>query len=321
MNFFLSIGRKIVFASLCVLAFACGPRTGAPKAPQVRNFPSVEVPTVYTDPDERVAWMTSHFWDRYLDTAQVFLTDSLTLNGVRAEAVEKEFGTFVTLLGMTPLHQGVATMDRFFSQAEAFGQRDREVFTRLSEWVRKYLYDPNSPVRSEDLYLPWIQRQAASALTDDAYRAGYGWDARMCALNRIGTPAADFVFIDTKGRRQTLYGIRAEYTLLIFGNPGCAACQELMTTMSADPQLSALIDSGRLKVVDIYIDDEIDNWKAHKAEYPAQWINGYDPDSRIRMELLYNVRGIPSLYLLDAEKTVLLKDAPQENLLAALSRL
>ena len=48
--------------------------------------------------------------------------------------------------------------------------------------------------------------------------------------------------------------------------------------------------------------------------YPEEWYNGFDPDFVIRNETLYNVRAIPSLYLLDSEKTVLLKDAPENRM-------
>ena len=48
--------------------------------------------------------------------------------------------------------------------------------------------------------------------------------------------------------------------------------------------------------------------------YPDNWYNGYDPDYVIREDILYNVRAIPSLYLLDKDKKVLMKDAPQERL-------
>ena len=156
----------------------------------------------------------------------------------------------------------------------------------------------------------------------------------MCSLNRVGTPAADFSFTDTRGRVRTLYGIKAEHTVLIFGNPGCKACQEIMADMESTPEISALIDSGRLQVVDIYIDQDLDDWKEdiyidqdlddwkdHIPEYPAKWINGYDHNYTIRTDLIYNVRGIPSIYLLDAEKTVLLKDATPERVLTALANL
>ena len=53
--------------------------------------------------------------------------------------------------------------------------------------------------------------------------------------------------------------------------------------------------------------------------YPEEWYNGFDPDLIIRNDLLYNVRAIPSLYLLDAEKRVILKDAPENKVFSILA--
>ena len=54
--------------------------------------------------------------------------------------------------------------------------------------------------------------------------------------------------------------------------------------------------------------------------YPDTWHNGFAPDLVIPGETLYNVREIPSLYLLDREKTVIMKDAPEARLFDWLSR-
>jgi hypothetical protein len=55
--------------------------------------------------------------------------------------------------------------------------------------------------------------------------------------------------------------------------------------------------------------------------YPEQWYNGYDPDMVIRNELLYDVRAIPSLYLLDRKKNVIFKDAPEQKVFSYLENL
>ena len=41
---------------------------------------------------------------------------------------------------------------------------------------------------------------------------------------------------------------------------------------------------------------------------PAGWINGYDNGMVITEKRLYNLSAIPSLYLLDSQKRVLIKD-------------
>jgi hypothetical protein len=245
------------------------------------------------------------------------------VNGVPVDAVESQVGLFTTLAAQLPLSEGTAAVARLYERLDAFERKypDSNVFEEMVRLISRYLYDANSPVRSEDLYLPFVERLGASDLIDNGYRMGYEWDARNCRKNRIGTPAADFAFTDTAGKVRTLYGIKAEYLVLIFANPGCGACQEITAAMSASPEISSLIHSGRLKVVDVYIDQEIDQWKAHVADYPADWINGYDHGYLIRSALIYNVRAIPSIYLLDAEKTVLMKDAPQEKVLQALAAL
>jgi hypothetical protein len=278
---------------------------------------------MYSDPLERAGYAAGHFWDRFTDTTKVYACDSVTVNGVPMASVESQMGLFASLLGELPAGEGEKAVIRLYDKADAFARKypETNVFDELGRLVRHYLYDPNSPVRNEDLYYYFVDRLGKSDLVDEGYRMGYAWDARMCSLNRVGTPAADFSFTDTRGRVRTLYGVKSEYTVLIFGNPGCKACGEIMEDMESTPEVAALIASGRLKVVDVYIDQDIDDWKAHIPEYPATWINGYDQDYTIRTDLIYNVRGIPSIYLLDAEKTVLLKDTTPERLLSALARL
>ena len=314
--------RKYLFCLSLSLLCACGSRGGktVTNEPATREFPQVEVPSMYTDPLERAAYAASHFWDRFTDTTKAYACDSVTVNGVPMETLESQMGLFASLAGQLSLEEGGKAVARLYERAEAFERKypETNVFEQLSRWTNHYFYDPNSPVRNEDLYYYYVDRLSRSDLVDSGYRMGYEWDARKCSLNRVGTPAADFSFTDTRGRVRTLYGIKAEYTVLIFGNPGCKACMEIMEAMESTSEIAELISSGRLQVVDVYIDQDIDDWKAHIPDYPKAWINGYDHGYTIRTDLLYNVRGIPSVYLLDADKTVLMKDAPQENVLRAL---
>ena len=252
--------KFLIFLSFAILC-ACGPRSGksASDAPAKREFPQVEVPSMYTDPIERAGFAAGHFWDRFTDTAKVYACDAATVNGVPLPALESQMGLFASLLGELPADAGAKAVVRLYDRVDAFERKfpDSNVFEELGRLTKHYLYDPNSPVRNEDLYFFYVDRLGKSDLIDNGYRMGYEWDARMCSLNRVGTPATDFSFTDTRGRVRTLYSVKAEYTVLIFGNPGCQACQEIMTDMESTPEVSALIDSGRLQVVDVYIDQEI----------------------------------------------------------------
>ena len=152
-------------------------------------------------------------------------------------------------------------------------------------------------------------------------RSVYAYDVRMCSLNSIGTPAADFAFSDAAGGMHTLYGIDAEYTLLFFSNPGCHACEDIIRVLGEQLSVGSLIASGRLAVVNVYIDEDLTAWYDYMSIYPDDWYNGYDPNGIIRSDVLYNVRAIPSLYVLDRDKTVLMKDAPDQRVFSFLASL
>lgn len=304
---------------LCILA-ACGSKKTAKQPQLTREFPSAEIPSMITEPDERMVWLTQHFWDRFTAPDSLYFCDSVTVNGVKADDLEKQVGIFATLLQQNAPAEGIRAMENMYDRMEAFQLKYPEgnLFQWLTDKVSDYLYDPNSPVRNEEMYLPLATKLSKSPLVEPVLQGRYAWEAQKCSLNRIGTKAADFKFIDTEGRKRSLYGINGQLTILIFGNPDCNACKEIQEVITGIPELSAAIDRGEIKVVDIYIDEDIDSWKAGKDSYPSAWINGYDPGHVIREDLIYNVRAIPSIYLLDADKTVVLKDASPEMLFSAL---
>ena len=95
----------------------------------------------------------------------------------------------------------------------------------------------------------------------------------------------------------------------------------IINVLKGEPRISHMIATGLLAVLNIYIDEDLDAWRSYMPIYPDEWYNGFDPDFVVRNEVLYNVRAIPSLYLLDSEKIVLLKDAPEERLFDYLLRL
>lgn len=312
---------------LCILMIAgCGggkDKGSGETAFQPHPFPQMkDVPAVISDPQEISEYVISNYWNKFL--GETYPCDSNVVNGVLREDLEKAFGAYVTFLEKaSSIDFGRKAMADLFAKVERFQAADTasNVFGFFEKMVPKYFYDPNSPVRNEDLYLPYVSRLAVSEYSDPDSRPSYSFETKMCSLNMIGTPAADFTFTDLAGKRHTLYGVKAETTLLFFTNPGCPACKEIMESLTMDEGIAALVASGRLAVVNVYIDEELDKWREYASVYPKNWYNGYDQSYIIRSDVTYNVRAIPSLYVLDSEKKVIMKDAPVEEVLLYLENL
>ena len=306
---------KLKYSLICLLALCALSCARRPAVPETRTFPKVNIPSMYADPSQRAEYVTQHYWDAFLSTSNTYHTDSTIINGVEQPEVETSLATWLTLLGTQELPDAQRAVANLFSRLEAYEAADTSshIVTRMSEIVSNYLYDPNSPYRDEDLYLPFVSGLAQSKYIPESLHPSYAYDARMCALNQRGQKAPDFSFTDIKGRAHRLYDVSADYTLLFFSNPGCEACKEIIDELSSWPLAGYLIEEGALAVVNVYIDEQVDDWKAYQSYYPDTWYNGYDAEMLIRQDLLYCVRAIPSLYLLDADKRVMLKDATPEK--------
>lgn len=283
----------------------------------MEHFPFVNAPAVMSD-EQKMDYLAEHFWDTFLRNAEGCAdSDSTTLGNVPREEVEQAVANYIALLLSQPLAKAQASAASFAKALTGLEQADTSgtVFEQLSGLFEKYIFDPNSPVRDEDIYVGYAREMASFLGFSVAKRASYLEDARLSSLNERGTKAADFSFCDRRGRQYTLYGIKAERIILFFSNPGCTACKEIIETLKTVQGMDEAISSGRIAVLNIYIDEDIQGWLDYMPIYPKSWYNGYDSEHMVRGDELYNVRAIPSLYLLDENKTVLLKDVPVERLI------
>lgn len=278
-------GRGIAFCLyVCVaLVCACAGRTRSPKA---AVFEVPVPPVMMLSVEERAEYLVGNYWNKY----------SVDIDSL---ALEQAFADWAALCTSVPHSVSEKSLVSVYEKDSL----------RVLLLARKYLYDPNSPYRDEDLF---------GVLASRVGGEDYSRLARLCSLNAVGTAAADFLFEDARGRRMRLSEVKADYTLLLFGNPGCHACKEIASYLEASGIIASAVDAGIVKVLDIYIDEDLESWREHLADYPRTWLCGFDPMLAVRDGGLYNIRAIPSLYLLDKDKKVVLKDAPVERVCARL---
>ena len=311
---------KISFI-LAVLLLAAGCRERKAEQFHALPFPDVQLPSMISGQQEAVEYMAVNYWNGMTDPSRNYPSDSLLVSGVRRGDVEQKFADWTSIMEYAGNGIWSKAVGNLYDRALACERKDTasQVFETFVDLFQKYYYNPNSPMRNEDVYYHFVSRYASYEGLTDVEKAKYEREARLCALNRIGTRASDFRFADRRGNITNLYDIKAELTLLFFSNPGCDACMNIINVLREDPVISSMVASGRLAVANIYIDEDIQAWRSYMPVYPEEWYNGFDPDMVLRNNAIYAVIAIPSLYLLDSEKRVIMKDAPEERLFRYLS--
>ena len=114
--------------------------------------------------------------------------------------------------------------------------------------------------------------------------------------------------------------MKSNYTILYFTNPDCPACAALTKQMDSSAFLHSQFklnnpNSSLLIVLSIYPDSNLDLWRKALPNMPQEnWINAYDNGSQITNKRLYDIKAIPTLYLLDKNKHIILKDTSLEEI-------
>ncbi|MCF0166180.1 MAG: DUF5106 domain-containing protein [Bacteroidales bacterium] len=318
--------EKAVICTLlcgCIFSFiSCGSRSRQTKS-AAQDFPFIKVPAMMTEPGQIAEYMAGRFWAPYCDSAAVWTRDTLYVGGIWRDDFVAAYRQWATLLWMlNPLiaQKSVEQNLRYF-QALHDSIPDTGAYPLFLDLCEEYFYGVNSTFRNEQLYLPVVRLRVKEMRKDSVLHDKYAKQLECCSLNQIGTVASDFDFTDKRGRRGSLHKIRAPYTLLFFSNPGCNACKQIIDKLNASQKVAELTGKGRLAVLNVYIDENPDEWYKYMPIYPDSWTNAYDEDLEIRTNTLYDVRAIPSLYLLDADKKVIFKDLPDNRLIDLLEML
>lgn len=246
--------------------------------------------------EQQREYYAEHFWDEFDFADEAFVEG---LDNTKMSA------TLLMAIACSSTPDTAADYIESLMRRSTVSKPVMQYFLALTEQM---FYDPNSPYRNDEFYIPVLRVVLESGLLDEYERMPYESDLHIVSQNRIGHKANDFELTLASGRTLRLYSIESPYTLLFISNPGCPMCRDVKEDILSSQMLSLMALEGDLQVVVLYPDEDLEAWRAALGDYPKTWINGYDAQLSIEANDLYDLKAIPSLYLFDAEKRVLVKD-------------
>lgn len=304
---------------------SCGGFKENSSSAKAEGFPYVKVPSFITEKEEIAKYMAKNYWNRYFtegakDTSLYFMDTELF---VKAYA---DYTAILNAVVYKNYNIVESSQKRLFAMADSLYLSGYKLpLMRLLSLSEKYLYDPNSPYLNEEAYISALESVMSLKSFDSLGKISYRWQLDMALLNRVGQKANDFDFVYFNGNNSlangSLYEINAEYTLVYFNNPDCNSCKEQLELLLLNKHLNYLSETGRLKVLSIYIDEQTELWEKHFNDVPLTWIYAKDASLVLRNNELYGIRAIPSMYLLDRDKRVILKDASAPKVLEYIERI
>lgn len=242
-----------------------------------QKFAAPIPPAVLTSSEARAEFVAMHYWDNFN------FSDTSLIN--KADYTEQAFADYVAILPNMSMPLLEKSVEVLMNKALA----DSLMYVHFITLSEKYLYDPNSPLRNENIYIAVLQNIVANPKLDELQKARFRYQLQLALKNRVGDKAIDFKYTTESGDKSTLYVAKGDPLLLFFFRPDCPSCKETKEYIAKNG-----LD---MKVNILYV----------------------NPDLDTHLEELYDLRASPTLYLLSSSKTVLLKDAQIEQIDAYIS--
>lgn len=185
---------------------------------------------------------------------------------------------------------------------------------------QKYMWEDKVFVHLFEKYFSnqqydWLTEKGEQMIANRAY---------SLMANILGTYASNVILPDTTDQRVSLYAVNAPFTLVIFWDPACSHCREILPKI--DSIYRANWKNLGLKVYSIgrETDGTRTDWlnfiRTHRLQ---EWNNVFyskkEETDRIAQNTagysqLYDVQSFPTLYLLDKEKRIIAKKLSFEQM-------
>ena len=269
----------------------------APAAEKV-TFPMVTVPDEITDPQARAKYLGEHFWDN---------VDFATASEALVEQGLIDMASIFPLLNSETL---ISSMTALVKKAET----SKAGLLMMLLLADKYLYGTASPLYNEAAYRGLLQSALISKALNKADKEPYQKQLVILEMNNEGSAAVDFDMQLVDGSKAKLSDIEAPVSILFFYAADNLDCKLQRFRLTQARLVNYLQRAGGIKIVAVCVEGDKTAWEKFRADSPKEWLHVFDASGKIKSENLYDLRTLPRLYLLDEQKTVLLKNTKADDI-------
>ena len=262
------------------------------------TFPMVTVPDEITDPQARAKYLGEHFWDN---------VDFATASEALVEQGLIDMASIFPLLNSETL---ISSMTALVKKAET----SKAGLLMMLSLADKYLYGTASPLYNEAAYRGLLQSALISKALNKADKEPYQKQLVILEMNNEGSAAVDFDMQLVDGSKAKLSDIEAPVSILFFYAADNLDCKLQRFRLTQARLVNYLQRAGGIKIVAVCVEGDKAAWEKFRADSPKEWLHVFDASGKIKSENLYDLRTLPRLYLLDEQKTVLLKNTKADDI-------
>lgn len=255
-----------------------------------QSFPYPAIPDTLRSVEQRAGYLSEHYWDNYN------FADTLLLKS--KEVTEQGFVNFIDILNRFNLdyaskgvaHKDIAQKDITQKGIACFTRKafsNAAAKERFENLIEHYFEDQLSPVRNDRVYLIFLEEMKNSPCFDETEKERIAFKIKTTNKNLPGDIAINFKLKDESGKEHQLSDYKDQKIILYFYDPDCENCHKVSAWLK---QQTIPAD---IKVLKMIADNHI--------------------------SYIYSLKNMPTIFLLDKENKVILKDCTAQELIENIS--
>lgn len=285
------------YATIILFSAACNPtKKPAEEKTQTAHTPVSSTNSLY------------NFWGNYNFNDSTAIKDT--------NQMEQRLVDFIAAFPQYPIEQVRDAIQHMLQKTES----NPATFTYFKDKYAHYLYNPNSPFRSDWYYEPILEYLISSSSSTETERIRYKMQLTRVRKNQPGTTATDFQYLNSHEKKENLHDSKGLARVLIFYDPACPHCKEIMNQLKSSELLNTLIAMKQIVIIAIDPMEDKIAWKEYQSQISSNWINGFDHQNILIKKELYSIMAYPTLYLVDDNNKIILKDPDYQQLLNFLNK-
>lgn len=257
------------------------------------------VPEEITDIMQRSNYFVEHFWDP-MDFKQ---------SAVGQLQLNHAFSEYVVGLRLCEKMVAMKSVNKLISKLN----KNVTLLYQFSRAAEENLYSENAEVWIDDVYLKFLEAVVKNKKIKETRKARFISQYESLRNSIVGSKAPKFNFIDRNGSA-TLFSAEAKPSIIIFGSPDCIDCMMTKVRLNTNDKIIQMAKDNEIKIYFIIPEGGEDNWQNMVADYPHYWTVGASED----VSDIYDIRLSPTIYLLDSERKIELKNVPIETVISAI---
>lgn len=292
--------KKIILTALLTVFISCF--SSAQTTPET-YFPYPIVPDSIETLDGRSNFLITHFWD-FCDLKKGFSSRA------KMAGAFKDYLSFMPFASAKVVHRSIA---KFIKDIEK--QPDDLVF--IARTAEQLVHSDSAEIFSDELYLPFAQAVMNNKRVKKEDKEYFAPQVRVLNATMLNSRMPDISYTDRNGNSAVFSPDSTQVLILFFTEPDNSDAMLAKARLNSNAKAAAFLKDGLLKVVAIARTEPGEEWLNYAKTLPEEWIVGTNPNIGDD----YDIRFIPSFYVVDGNGNILLKNATIDQITTILQRL